>query len=77
MSALDDKPGGKSVGCGWCGAPFPDRQTGGKPQQFCRPACRRNLDAALRAWARKQWVAGRVPKLILEATLDERARCSG
>ena len=36
--------------CGWCGKGFRPRTTGGKPQTFCREACRRTFDAAGRRW---------------------------
>jgi hypothetical protein len=32
--------------CQWCSRTFTRRRDGGKPQTFCRPACRRALDAA-------------------------------
>lgn len=36
--------------CAWCSRAFAPRATGGKPQVFCRPACRRSFDAAGRRW---------------------------
>jgi len=36
--------------CLWCGKGFTPRATGGKPQAFCRPACRRAFDASGRRW---------------------------
>ena len=36
--------------CLWCGRAFTPRATGGKRQRFCRPACRRALDAAGRRY---------------------------
>jgi hypothetical protein len=36
--------------CQWCGKSFKPRSEGGKAQRFCRPACRRALDAAGRRW---------------------------
>jgi hypothetical protein len=36
--------------CGWCSRAFMPRTTGGKPQVFCREACRRGFDAAGRRW---------------------------
>jgi len=36
--------------CRWCGRAFTPRKNGGKPQYFCRSACRRALDAAGRRW---------------------------
>jgi hypothetical protein len=43
-----DDPG--DLGCQWCGKSFDPRSDGGKAQRFCRPACRRALDAAGRRW---------------------------
>src|SRR5690349_13491981 len=37
--------------CFWCDQPFRRRQSGGLPQRFCRPFCRRAFHAAARAWA--------------------------
>lgn len=34
--------------CAWCGAAFRPRRGGGSPQRFCRPAHRRDMDAAAR-----------------------------
>ena len=34
--------------CQWCGKEFDPRCDGGKPQVFCRPACRREFDTARR-----------------------------
>jgi hypothetical protein len=36
--------------CGWCSKAFAPRRDGGKPQLFCRPACRRAFDAGGRRW---------------------------
>ena len=36
--------------CPWCGNRFTPRRDGGKPQVFCRPACRRDVDRAGRRW---------------------------
>jgi hypothetical protein len=36
--------------CLWCGSRFERRNDGGRAQRFCRPACRRALDAAGRRW---------------------------
>ena len=44
--------------CPWCERPFTPRRTGGKPQRFCRDACRRAFERELRAWARDQITAG-------------------
>jgi hypothetical protein len=37
--------------CYWCERQFQPRQSGGRPQRFCRPSCRRAFHAAARAWA--------------------------
>jgi hypothetical protein len=42
-------PPGDST-CVWCGTSFSPRLTGGTAQRFCRPTCRRGLDAAGRRW---------------------------
>jgi hypothetical protein len=44
--------------CLWCGKGFTPRRDGGKPQVFCRPACRRALDAAGRRWVADAIAAG-------------------
>jgi len=44
--------------CAWCGGTFTPRATGGHAQRFCRPACRRAIDAAARRWAAKALAAG-------------------
>ena len=36
--------------CMWCGKGFALRVNGGKPQVFCRTACRRAFDAVGRRW---------------------------
>jgi hypothetical protein len=36
--------------CLWCGHAFTPRASGGKRQRFCRPACRRAIDAAGRRY---------------------------
>ena len=44
--------------CGWCRKEFTPRRDGGKPQVFCRPACRRAFDAAGRRWVADVIAAG-------------------
>jgi hypothetical protein len=39
-----------AAACLWCGRAFTPRATGGKRQVFCRPFCRRALDAAGRRY---------------------------
>ncbi len=46
--------------CKWCGRPFAPRGSGGKPQHFCQPACRRALDAAGRRWIAAALADGRL-----------------
>jgi len=45
-------------GCLWCGRPFQARRDGGKRQVFCRPACRRDFDAAGRRWVAEAIATG-------------------
>jgi len=44
--------------CRWCSRTFCGRQTGGRAQRFCQPACRREFHAAARAWALDAITAG-------------------
>jgi hypothetical protein len=44
--------------CAWCGRAFAPGATGGKPQVFCRPACRRAFDASGRRWIAEAIAAG-------------------
>jgi len=46
--------------CLWCDRTFAPRTSGGKPQHFCRPACRRALDAAGRRWIAAALADGRL-----------------
>jgi hypothetical protein len=55
--------------CCWCGRPFRARQSGGKPQRFCRPACRRAFHAAARTWVLDVVAAG----LLSVTDLKDRA----
>ena len=52
--------------CPWCERPFTPRRTGGKPQRFCRDACRRAFERELRAWARNQIAAAGVTPAQLQ-----------
>ena len=52
--------------CPWCQRPFTPRRTGGRPQRFCRDACRRAFERELRAWARDQITAGGVTPAQLQ-----------
>src|SRR5262252_8422466 len=47
-----------SCACEWCGTVFQPRTDGGTAQRFCKPACRRALDRASRAWVRRRLHAG-------------------
>jgi hypothetical protein len=44
--------------CLWCRKPFTPRRDGGKPQVFCRPACRRDFDTAGRRWVAEALATG-------------------
>jgi hypothetical protein len=46
--------------CAWCGGSFAPRTSGGKPQTFCRPSCRRAFDAAARCWVAQAVADGRL-----------------
>jgi len=48
----------KPAACAWCGRAFTPRATGGHPQRFCRPPCRRSLDTAGRRWVADAMAAG-------------------
>jgi hypothetical protein len=48
----------EAAACAWCSRTFTPRVTGGHAQRFCRPACRRAIDAAARRWAAKAIAAG-------------------
>ena len=65
------------MACLWCGADFEPRATGGKPQRFCQPVCRRAFDAACRLYAASEVEAGRLPVSSLRLALEQRARCLG
>jgi hypothetical protein len=41
----------EGLSCVWCERQFQPRRSGGRPQRFCRPSCRRAFRAAARAWA--------------------------
>jgi hypothetical protein len=47
--------------CPWCEKGFTPRSDGGKPQLFCRPACRRHFDAAGRRWVAEAIATGVLP----------------
>ncbi len=61
--------------CLWCEAGFEVRATGGRPQRFCSPDCRRDFFAACRAWAAREFEAGRVSVKDLKGASTQRARC--
>ena len=60
--------------CTWCGSPFEARATGGKRQRFCLPRCRRDYEAACRAYAEREHREGRVSVSDLRMALQQRAR---
>jgi hypothetical protein len=63
--------------CPWCQRPFTPRCTGGKPQRFCRDACRRAFERELRAWARNQIAAGGVTPAQLQRARSRDAPALG
>ncbi len=63
--------------CTWCGSLFEARATGGKAQRFCSPRCRRQYEAACRAYAEREHREGRVPTDALRMALQQRARSLG
>jgi len=56
--------------CCWCKRQFQPRQSGGRPQRFCRPTCRRAFHAVARAWALDELAAGRLPVADLKDGLS-------
>jgi endogenous inhibitor of DNA gyrase (YacG/DUF329 family) len=54
------------IACPWCSRPFTPRRSGGKPQRFCSPQCRRAFERELRAWARDQIAADGIPPAQLQ-----------
>ncbi len=60
--------------CLWCGIEFEPRSNGGKPQRFCSATCRREFEAACRAYAAAEVEAGRLPVSALRRALGQRAR---
>jgi hypothetical protein len=46
--------------CFWCGRAFTPRATGGHPQTFCKPACRRAFHAEARTWVLAELAAGHI-----------------
>jgi hypothetical protein len=44
--------------CLWCGRAFAPRTSGGHAQRFCRPACRRTLDATGRRFVAEAIAGG-------------------
>ncbi len=61
--------------CTWCGTEYEPRNNGGKPQRFCSPDCRRDFFAACRAWAAREFEAGRVSVKDLQGASAQCARC--
>jgi hypothetical protein len=56
--------------CLWCEKDFTPRRDGGKRQVFCRPACRRDFDAAGRRWVAEAIGAGMLTAGELRDGLD-------
>ena len=50
FSVGEEGPDPPDRACMWCGKGFALRVNGGKPQVFCRTACRRAFDAVGRRW---------------------------
>ncbi len=61
--------------CTWCGTAYVPRNNGGKPQRFCSKDCRHDFFAACRAWAAREFEAGRVSVKDLQGASAQRARC--
>lgn len=53
--------------CFWCSRAFTRRTTGGKPQRFCSPRCRRALDAAGRRYIRDALAGGTLTLAALQS----------
>lgn len=53
--------------CRWCSRTFRPRGSGGKAQHFCRPACRRALDAAGRRYVAEALASGMLTVADLES----------
>jgi hypothetical protein len=56
--------------CPWCGSIFKPR-CGGTAQRFCRPACRRALDAAGRRWVEAAIASGALSMAELNRAAGE------
>ena len=63
--------------CIWCGTRYSPRSTGGKPQRFCSPACRRKMDAGLRAIGQQQLENGAITVADLQRALSANASDRG
>ena len=59
--------------CDWCGVSFSARRTGGKPQRYCSPFCRRNFDSAIRAYGILKLEMGEASIADLKAASTTRA----
>lgn len=56
LSPMTKQPNGHV--CLWCGNGFMPRRDGGKPQVYCREACRRSFDAAGSRWVAEAFASG-------------------
>ncbi len=63
------------MNCLWCETEFERRANGGKRQKFCSKDCRTDFFAACRAWAVREFEAGRVSVKDLHGASAQRARC--
>ena len=62
--------------CFWCGTAFAPRTSGGSPQRFCRPSCRRAFGDAARRWATVAVERGLITVATLKAApTSARAVC--
>ena len=66
----------QAMWCLWCKTEFEPRASGGKPQRFCSPPCRRAFDTACRKYAMTEVYAGRLQVSALRIALGQRARWS-
>ncbi len=66
----------QAMSCLWCNTEFEPRASGGKPQRFCSPPCRRAFDTACRKYAMTEVYAGRLQVSALRIALGQRARWS-
>src|SRR5262249_29384117 len=63
--------------CLWCGHQFTPRCSGGKPQRYCLPACRRAFETAARVYVGRLITAGQLSLGALYAAPATRALPGG